>query len=163
MADISIRKFNSLVRAKAFILNGVKALTSATFTASKQHAGRTTVISDVDGGTITLPASSGSGLKFRFVLGSTLTSGTFVVKVANATDVFVGGVIINDIGDTTVATADFHPTAATSDTFTMTQSIGGGKQGDWVEFEDIKSGFWAVNGVMQGVTDPTSPFSATVS
>ena len=111
---------------------------------------------------VTLPAALGSGRKFRFVVGTLLTSGTYIVKVANATDVMAGGVTINDIGDTSAATADFFPTAASSDTFTMTASLGAGKIGDWVEFEDIKSGFWAVRGSLQGLTDPATPFSATV-
>ena len=103
-----------------------------------------------------------NGNKYRFVVNTALTSSTYIIKVANSTDVFAGGAIINDTGDTTAATADFWPTAATSDTFTMTQNVGGGKQGDWFEVEDIASGFFAVHGCMQGVTDPTSPFSATV-
>jgi hypothetical protein len=162
MASIPYRQFGALVRAKAFIVNGVKSITATASATRKANAGRTNLLNAVAGFTVTLPASSGSGDVYRFVVGTTLTSGTYVVKVANSTDVFAGGVIINDIGDSSAATADFHPTASTSDTFTMTQSIGGGKRGDWVEFEDIATGFWAVRGAIQGVTDPATPFSATV-
>lgn len=161
--SVGIRKFGGFLRAKGFIHRAVNSLTATTTLKPGEHSGCTNRLDAIAGFTSTLPASSGSGNRYRFVVGTALTSGTYVVKVANATDVFVGGVVINDIGDSAAATADFHPTASTSDTFTMTQSIGGGKKGDWFEVEDIALGVWAVNGVMQGVTDPTSPFSATVS
>jgi hypothetical protein len=163
MASIPYRTFNSLVKVKALLINGVKAITTSTVTFTrKANAGRTNVINDADGGTITLPASTGSGDTYRILVGTTLTSNSLIVKVANATDVFTGGILINDIGDSTAATADFHPTAATSDTITLTASIGAGKAGDWIEIEDYKAGFFAVNGAIQGVTDPATPFSATV-
>lgn len=161
--SVAVRKFGAFIKAHGFIHRSVSSLTAATTLKPGEHSGRTNRLDLAAGFTCTLPASSGSGNRYRFVVGTALTSGTYVVKVANATDVFAGGVIINDIGDTTAATADFHPTASTSDTFTMTQSIGGGKVGDWVEFEDLKSGTWAVHGALQGLTDPTTPFSATVS
>lgn len=125
--------------------------------------GLTLTLDKAAGLTVTLPASSGSGRKFRFVVGTLLTSNTYKIQVANATDVMNGGVTINDIGDTSAATADFFPTASTSDTFTMTATLGAGKIGDWVEFEDISSGHWAVRGALQGVTDPATPFTAAVS
>lgn len=163
MAQLNYRRYKSSLLAKAFIHDGVRTLTAATTCNKADNAGRTNRFDLATGFTVTLPASTGSGAIYRFVVGTTLTSGTYVVKVANGTDVFVGGVSINDIGDSAAATADFFPTASTSDTYTMTQSIGGGKQGDWVEFEDIKAGFFLIRGNQQGVTDPTTPFSATVS
>lgn len=163
MASIPYRRFGANILAKSFIVDGVKAVI-ATATASRSaYAGRTTRLDAVAGFAVTLPASSGSGNKYRFVVGTALTSGTYVVKVANATDIMAGGVLINDTGDSSAATVDYFPTASTSDTYTMTQAIGGGKVGDWFEVEDFKSGTWVVHGVQQGVTDPTTPFSASVS
>jgi hypothetical protein len=155
-----IRRFGHHVKARG-LLSTLKALTTTT-TCINSHAGRTNLLSAVAGFATTLPAAKGTGNTYRFLVKTTLTSGTYVIKVANSTDVMVGGILINDIGDTSAATADFFPTAATSDTITMTQSIGGGKAGDWVELEDYAAGFWAVRGVLQGVTDPATPFSATV-
>jgi hypothetical protein len=162
MAQPEVRNFNSTVRAKAFIVRGVKAIAaSATFT-KQTNGGRTNVLGKADGLTVTLPAAVGSGTIFRILVGTTLTSNTYVIQVANATDVFRGGVIINDIGDSSAATADFFPTASTSDTITLTASIGAGKAGDFIEIEDYAAGFFAVRGVLQGETDPTNPFSAAV-
>jgi hypothetical protein len=162
MAQASFRDFATPVRAKAFLHKGVRSLTAATTITRPDHAGRTNLLSLAAGFTVTLPAAKGSGYRYRFVVGTALTSGTYIIKVANATDVFTGGVFINDTGDSPAATADFFPTAATSDTFTMTQSAGGGKKGDWFELEDFASGFFVVHGLMQGLADPATPFSATV-
>jgi hypothetical protein len=157
------RTFGAIVRAAGFLVSGVKRLTAATTATVVKNAGRTNTLKAAAGFTVTLPASTGGGAVYRFVAETAASSGDYVVKVANATDVFAGGVLINDIGDSTAATADFWPTASTSDTFTMAYATGGGKVGDWVEFEDIKAGTFAVRGSMQGMTDPATPFSATVS
>jgi hypothetical protein len=162
MAAVPYRTFNALVKVKALMINGVKNLTASVTATRKANAGRTNVLKAAAGLTVTLPASTGGGDVYRFVAGTTLTSNDYIVKVANSTDVFRGGIVMNDIGDSSAATADFHPTASTSDTFTMPSATGGGKIGVWVEFEDISAGFWAVRGDMQGVTDPATPFSATV-
>lgn len=164
MASPSFRLFNSIIRATAYVTKGVKSITAAATVSRKDHAGRTSLLNAVAGFTVTLPATATArlGEKYRFVVGTTLTSADYIIKVANATDVFVGGVHINDIGDTTAATNDFFPTASTSDTYTMPSATGGGKKGDWVEFEMIAAGFWAIHGQMIGVTDPATPFSATV-
>lgn len=164
MASTPTRNFSAILRAPAFVHRSKVSVTAATLSVKRYlHSGRTTVANLATGFTYTLPATSGSGNRYRFVIGTTLTSGTGIIKVANATDVFVGGVLMNDIGDSSAALADYQPTASTSDTITFTASIGGGKAGDWFDLEDIATGKWAVNGVIQGITDPTSPFSATVS
>lgn len=163
MAQTGVRRFNSPILAPSYQHRDLKSLTAATTLNRADYAGRTLKLSLAAGFAVTLPASTGGGRRFRLVVNTALTSGTYVIQVANATDVFVGGIFINDTGDSTAATADFFPTASTSDTITMTQSIGAGKRGDFVEIEDIAAGFFQVTGVFQGVTDPTSPFSAAVS
>lgn len=163
MATRPPRRFNAPVYSPGFIHRSKVSVTASTTLSRVAHSGSTVVVNAAAGLTLTLPASSGSGNRYRIVIGTTLTSNTFVLKVANATDVFVGGVLENNIGDSSAATADFQPTASTSDTFTLTAAIGAGKAGDWVEVEDIATGKWAINGVIGGTLDPTTPFSATVS
>ncbi|MGE3341485.1 MAG: hypothetical protein AB7J46_06350 [Candidatus Altimarinota bacterium] len=164
MASTPFRLFNTVLRAKAYITKGVKSVTASATASRKDHAGRTTTLDAAAGLTITLPATASArlGEKYRFVVGTLLTSNDYIIKVANATDVMVGGILINDIGDSSAATADFFPTASTSDTITIPSATGGGKVGDWVELEMIASGKWHVTGQLQGLTDPATPFSATV-
>lgn len=162
MAQRPFRHFPSPVRAKSFLHNGVVSITATATLTRPANAGLTNVVNAAAGLTLTLPAALGTGYRYRVLVGTLLTSNTIVIKVANATDVMRGGVLINDIGDSTAATADFYPTASTSDTITLTAAIGAGKVGDWIELEDYAAGFFAVRGSLQGETDPANPFSATV-
>ena len=163
MAAPAFRKFLSNVRAKSFIHDGVASVTASTVTLSRKlHSGRTTVLNRAAGITVTLPDATGSGDRYRLVGRATLTGNT-TIKVANATDVMVGGIHIGDGGDTAAAVADFFTTAATSDTITMDSGAnGGGKIGDWVELEDFMADKWLVHGMWQDALDPATPFSATV-
>lgn len=122
------------------------------------HAGKTIALSAVAGFTSTLPAATGSGAKYRFVVITALTSAAYIISVTGD-DIFYGGVLVNDTGDSTPLTVDFYPTAANSNTYTMAFSAQQGQIGDWVEFEDIAADKWAVRGHIQGGLDPVTPFS----
>jgi hypothetical protein len=136
------------------------AITASTAVNRHVQDNKPIVVNAAAGATVTLPLATGTGAKFKVVVGTLLTSNTVVVK-ASGSGLFFGGALTNDIGDSSAATADFYPTASDSNTFTMTASIGGGKVGDWFEAIDIATNKWAVFGVQAGLTDPTSPFSAT--
>lgn len=154
-------RVNSVVR-QLVPSAGFKPITDTTgaVTATEAlHAGRTVVINKVSGGTVQLPLATGSGNKYKFVVGLALTSAQWIISAVVATDVFAGGILANDTGGSAAATADFWPTAATSNTLTMTLLAGGGSIGDTVEFEDIASGVWRVNGVFINAADPATPFS----
>lgn len=113
------------------------------------------------GSTCTLPASSGSFAVFRFIVHSVNTN-NHIIKVANATDVMSGSVNLLD-NDAAAQTA--YAASGTDDTLTLNGTTTGGQIGDWVEFVDIKTGFWAVRGdlVCPAGSNPADPFSATVS
>lgn len=132
--------------------------TTGTVALGSTHANRTTVLSKAAGGTVTLPAATGTGNKYRLVIGTSITSVSWVVS-KTGDDTFFGGVFINDTGDTTAATADFYPAASGNNTLTLAFAAGAAKKGDYVEFEDIAADCWAVQGVLQGEVDPTNPFS----
>lgn len=159
-----IRRFATLVKATGFLTGVPKSITTSSKTLTRTaHSGRTVTVNRAAGSTLTLPAAKGTGDRYRIVVGTALTSGTLVVQVANSSDAMCGGVLINDIGDTAAATADFFPAVnGTSDTITLTQAVGGGKAGDFIEVQDIATNVWQVQGIVQGVTDPTTPFSAAV-
>ncbi len=109
--------------------------------------------------TFTLPASSGSGVKFRFRV-SVVNTSNYVIQVANSTDVMSGGL---PMGNDTAGGANIWSTASTSDTITLNGTTTGGVNiGDWVELEDIKSGVWGVTGHITGSGTEATPFSAAV-
>ncbi len=133
---------------------------TASRTLTRSDVGAPIVVNAAAGLTLTLPASSGSGDDFEIIIGTTVTSNSVVVKVANATDV-MRGVAANaaDGGDTAVA----FETASTSDTITMNGTTTGGIVGDRILLKDYAAGFWQVQVLGQATGTEATPFSATVS
>ena len=134
--------------------------TGATLTCTKDtHAGRTIVISAVAGCAVTLPAATGTGSVYRFIIGSTITSNSTTIKVANTTDVMTGRAFV--VSDNTAAVLGFA-TAAASDTITLNGTTLGGLAGDHIEIIDAITGTFAVRVFTAATGTEATPFSATV-
>lgn len=134
---------------------------SATITADA-HVGQRLAMSRAAGGvTATLPAATGSGNRYEFLVQTALTSGNYIVRVANATDTMIGtALLFADGGDTTVG---FAAVAGTSDTITLSGTATGGVPGAYIVADDIASGLWHVRVVSDASGTEATPFSATVS
>jgi hypothetical protein len=135
-------------------------LAAAALTVSADlHHNRTITVNRSTGTTVTLPAATGSGLRLRLVVGTTIASGSFKVQVANSTDVMAGVAFQAADGG---ATMNAWEAGATDDTITMDGSTKGGIKGDIIELEDIASGLWAVS--IRGAATGTeaTPFSSAV-
>lgn len=136
------------------------AVTASTSLTRDIHSRTTVVVNAAAGLTLTLPASTGKGDEYEVVIGTTVTSNSVIIKVANATDVMTGTAMnAADGGDTLVA----FETAASSDTITMNGSTTGGIKGDRVRLKDISSGLWSVSVFGSATGTEATPFSATVS
>lgn len=137
------------------------SVTASTLTVTAAaHAGATIVLNRAAGTTVTLPAATGSGFKYTFVVGTTVTSNSDIIKVANASDVMTGLAInAQDAADTAVA----FETASTTDTITLNGTTTGGIKGDRVEVEDIAANLYYVRVVGSATGTEATPFSATVS
>jgi hypothetical protein len=136
---------------------------SATTLTVADYEGKTILLDTAAGTTVTLPAATGSGAKFRFVVSVVNTSNSHKIQVADATDIMYGNIISNSTGDTPDL-AQPWPTAADSDTITLNGTTTGGVAiGDWVEVEDIKANAWAVTGIVTASGTEATPFSAAVS
>lgn len=134
-------------------------VTSSTLTLDYNDHNETVVtVNRAAGSTITLPASTGEGHCFKIFVGTTITSNSLIIRVANATDVIQGTLAV-----TTDAAGVVIPTAATSDTITMNGSTTGGVIGSYVELTDVAAGFWAVRGGLVSTGTEATPFSAAVS
>jgi hypothetical protein len=146
-------------------LMGSITLTATSSITSAAHSGRTLVMSETDGdalATFTLPPATGSGDRYKFVVGIVNTS-NYVIKVADASDTMDGNVITNSTGDTPDL-AQPWPTAADTDTITLNGTTSGGASiGDWIELIDIAADQWAVSGITTSSGTEATPFSATVS
>jgi hypothetical protein len=136
---------------------GVVAATAATLTVTQAaHAGRIVTLDRAAGITCTMPAATGTGSKYTFIVVTTISSNAHVFNRAGS-DTFAGYCLADD-GDGEPANG-FSTVAATAVTLGGTSNATGGLKGDKVEFTDVASGLWhvAVNGT-QGGTEAT-PFS----
>ena len=134
---------------------GATSITAAT------HGYRTCVMTGTGSSLAqTLPAASGTGVRFRFVVGAVNTS-NHVIKVANASDVMKGQIDILD-NDSNALTA--YSASGTDDTVTLNGTTTGGQIGDWIEVQDIATNTWMVTGklVCPAGSNPADPLSATV-
>lgn len=109
--------------------------------------------------TVTLPAATGTGDKFTFIVGAVNTN-NHVIQVANSTDVMEGmALIAQDSANSIVA----FESASTSDTITLNgTTTGGAAIGDRVEVIDMASGKYHVLAHLTGTGTEATPFSAAV-
>src|SRR3977135_2847308 len=70
----------------------------------KLHEGKTILLDQLAGSTVTLPASVGNGAKYRFFISVVPTSNNHIIKVQNSTDV-MSGIITSSVVTTGAATA----------------------------------------------------------
>lgn len=135
-------------------------VTAATLTLSiASHDGKIVTLNRAAGQAVTLPAASGSGAKFKLFVGTTITSNSTTIKVANSSDIMAGNAIqAADAG----STANMWETGASDDTVTFNGTTTGGIKGDTVELEDVAANVWSVRVVGSATGTEATPFSATV-
>ena len=144
----------------SFSVNAGVVSSTAAFTAGPEISGKHVVLNLAGGFTVTLPASSGGGARYRFMVGTVSTTG-YLVKVANATDIMQGTIFTLSDGAAAVLG---YTAGATADTITLNgTTMGGVSIGDWVEVIDIAAGVWAASGLTTSSGTEATPFSATVS
>ena len=144
---------------------GVVNVTGSTVTVTAAaHAGKTIVFSRAAGVTATLPAATGTGNVYRFVIGTTATSNANVIKVANATDVMDGSLNIQQDTDSDGSVKVWRADAG-DDTMTFAgAATTGGIVGGYIQCLDYKAGFWSCQAFTQsGGGSEATPFSAGVS
>jgi hypothetical protein len=139
---------------------GVVSLTDASVTVrADAHAGVPLIFNRAAGTTATLPAATGSGFNYEFIVGTALTSNSNIIRVANSVDIMVGNaILLQDAGDTMVG----FETAGTSDTITFNGTTTGGVRGARALVTDIAAGVYWVQVVSAATGTEATPFSATV-
>lgn len=133
----------------------------ATLTLTKAaHENKIILLDTAAGSVVTLPASSGSGAVFKFLVSTTVTSNESKIVVANATDVMRGVIVsVSDGSDNAIG----WKAQTTSDTIELNGTTKGGYAGDWIEVVDYAAGFWAVRGQTASTGTEATPFDATVA
>ena len=166
---ISTQGTGAVTVASQLTLTGSFLPAIHTFTATDavtiaEHAGRTLLLGEVGGNaavTLTLPAATGTGAVYKFIVSVTNTS-NYKIQVADATDTIDGIMMYLDEDGTAVSA---FPTVAASDTITLNGGTQGGIIGDYLELIDIATNQYHVRGVMRVAAgaNPATPFSAAVS
>lgn len=132
---------------------------TASATLTRSDADTILTVNAAAGLTLTLPASAGLGDMYRIFIGTTVTSNSVVVKVANSTDIMSGLCLAaQDAG----ATLNAWETGASDDTITFNGTTTGGVRGDFIELIDAATGFWVCQVRGSATGTEATPFSATV-
>lgn len=150
-------EINSGLDLSARLIN--LAATSLTLTAAT-HGERIVTLSHTGAAsTVTLPAATGTGNIFRFIVAAVNTS-NHVIKVANGTDVFEGHALMTqDSADTMLG----FESGASDDTLTLNgTTTGGAAIGDDITIIDYASGKFYILAHLTGTGTEATPFSATV-
>jgi hypothetical protein len=124
------------------------------------HGERIMLFHKADGVVCTLPAATGTGVKYTFLIKTTVTSNNYDIKVDSA-DATMDGVAMmaQDGGGTLVC----FETAATSDSVRLDGTTQGGIIGDRIELIDVGTDLWHVNVWSSATGTEASPFEALVS
>ncbi len=136
------------------------AITASTTLTAKDHGGKLVAINKADGAAITLPEAGGTGVTFRLFIGTTITSNSTTVKVANANDTLVGMV---EAATTTFNSGRKEAAGGTDDTLTMNGTTTGGIVGSYVELQDVAENLWRIKADLVGSGTLATSLSATVS
>ena len=138
---------------------GTVSVTTATIAITEgAHAGQRVLLNRAAGITATLPAATGSGARYEFILMAD-ASGNHIIRVADATDTMMG---VAYLGNDSAGASVFY-TADTSDTITMNGSTTGGLKGARVQLDDVAANTWAVLVFSEASGTEATPFSAAVS
>ena len=141
-------------------------LTADTTITNAAHAGRILLMGEVGGdasATFTLPAATGTGAEFKFIV-SVVNTSNYVIQVTGDDTIDGSVVVTNDSTDGGTASLISWPTVAASDTITLNGTTTGGVNiGDYILLTDIATDQYSVSGLLNASGTEATPFSASVS
>lgn len=133
---------------------GFVNITAATTLNATDHAGRLMRFNIAAGVTATLPAATGTGNRYRFVVNTTVTSVADIIAVVG-NDSFFGNIISSaDAGNT----VNGWEAAADADQISLNGTTTGGIAGDYIEVTDIALDRWLAWGITQSTGTEATPF-----
>jgi hypothetical protein len=134
---------------------GIVTVTTAAISITDDaHVGQRIVLNRAAGITATLPAATGSGNRYEFILAAD-ASGDHIVAALGA-DTMMG---VAYLGNDSAGASVFY-TADTSDTITLNGTDQGGKKGARIIVDDIAAAVWAVLVFSEASGTEATPFSA---
>lgn len=158
------------VNLPSVIMNGTMrgptpyVIDTATFVIQPgEHAGRIGVLDRAAGIAVTLPAATGTGDEYQFVVKTTFT-GDCTIKSLTGADIMIGYAFLQqDAGDTVVGFAALA--ASTFDTIDIfdASNVTGGFNGAYVRVRDIAVNRWFVEVFSDAAGTEATPFKDTVA
>ncbi len=127
---------------------------SLTLTAAA-HGGKTIALDTAAGTTITLPAASGSGVSFCFLVTVAATSNQHRVNVVG-NDAFFGGIAQGNDSDNTIVV---FPAGADADQINMSGTATGGTKGATYCITDMVTDGWHIFGNSDASGTEATPFA----
>jgi hypothetical protein len=133
----------------------IDLITTTTLTAIL-NGGRVMMLDLAGGFTTTLPAATGTGLVYTFIVKTVSTTGYLIAAVGS--DVYKGEILVTAAGATPGSGCSFVST--TNQTITLNGTTKGGVAiGDQIVIRDLAAGVWQVQGWTIGSGTLATPFS----
>jgi len=144
------------INAVCYSAGRVPSVTAATLAVTAAANGELyTVLNRAAGTAVTLPAATGSGRIYRFIIGTTITSNTTVIQTATTGS----GDVMDGIAVGVASALVGFETASNTNTITFNGTTTGGIVGTRVELIDYASGHWGVQVRSNGSGTGATPFS----
>lgn len=134
----------------------------AACTLTALNSGSTTLLNLAAGSTVTLPAATGTGNIYNFVVSTTVSSNADKILAASSSDAIIGTAIGENAGTAKVFVGNAGTFHSLQMPFAGTQPSGG-FAGDSYSCQDISTNVWECNGNYQAGTTPTTPYNAATS
>lgn len=135
----------------------------STCSVSTSQSGSTFLLNQAAGSTATLPASTGSGNKYNFLITVATTSAQEKILLTTVTDVIIGTAILQNGGTAKIFVGNAGTYHSIQMPFTGTQPSGG-FIGDTISCLDVAAGTWACQIVSQsGNAAPSTPYSTSTT
>ena len=150
----SAAELNRVADASARIVSITAASDALT---AAEHDGKIITLNRAGGIDLTLPAATGSGLRFLLIVGTAVSGDSYTVTVVDTCNDTINGniMVLQDGGSTLIA----FESGSAAVTLTMNATTTGGVVGDWFELVDIAADTWWVRGVVAGTGCEATPFS----
>jgi hypothetical protein len=148
-------RVGGIVTAEAAPVSG----SGATVTLTKAQSGSTVLFDRAAGIIFTLPSCT-PGLKYTFLVSTSVTSNNHKIITSTGTELFVGGLISNDT-DTSGAAVFFDANGSTHIACTMNGTTTGGLIGTRIIVECISSTQWLISGINRGSGTVATPFATS--
>lgn len=141
------------INAVCYSAGRVPSVTASTLAVTAASNGELyTVLNRAAGIAVTLPAATGSGRIYRFIIGTTISSNTTVISA-------VGTDAIDGIAVGVASALVGFETASNTNTITFNGTTTGGIVGTRVDLIDYASGHWQVTVRSNGSGTGATPFS----